>query len=178
MRTTVPTRVEDVKDPIGITGWPLEKGRDGERTPMQWDSSAQAGFSTDAKTWLPIPATYVTVNVKSEEGDRGSLLSWYRNLIRLRRDLPGLHDGGEVMLDTANANVLTYVRTAPEGAKAVVVALNMSGEAQTIAIDLGAAGLKSMDARTIVSDGVVSGSVVDLKRVTLPAFGSWVATVE
>src|SRR3989440_438550 len=42
--TTIPKRVEDVRDPIGITGWPKEMGRDGERTPMQWDASnAQAG---------------------------------------------------------------------------------------------------------------------------------------
>ena len=54
MMTSTPTRVEDVKDPIGKTGWPKEKGRDGERTPMQWDASApQAGFSTSATTWLP-----------------------------------------------------------------------------------------------------------------------------
>ena len=46
MKTTPPTRKEDVKDPIGITGWPKEKGRDGERTPMQWDASANAGFTT------------------------------------------------------------------------------------------------------------------------------------
>ena len=176
MPTTVPTRVEDVKDPIGITGWPREKGRDGERTPMQWDSSPQVGFSTDAKTWLPVPPNYVTLNVKSEEGDRGSLLSWYRNLIRLRGDLPALHDGGVVMLDTTNAKVLSYVRTAPEGAKVVVVALNMSGEAQTVSLDLRAAGVKGAHARTIISDGVVGD--VDLKRVTVPAFGAWVATVE
>ncbi len=50
MPTTQPIRVEDVKDPIGITGWPAEKGRDGERTPMQWDGSPQSGFSTNAKT--------------------------------------------------------------------------------------------------------------------------------
>ena len=41
MKTTPPTRKEDVKDPIGMTGWPKEKGRDGERTPMQWDARAQ-----------------------------------------------------------------------------------------------------------------------------------------
>ncbi len=54
MKTTPPTRKEDVKDPIGITGWPKEKGRDGERTPMQWDASANAGFST-GRPWLPVP---------------------------------------------------------------------------------------------------------------------------
>ena len=43
MPTTTPTRREDVKDPIGITGWPKEKGRDGERTPMQWNAATPAG---------------------------------------------------------------------------------------------------------------------------------------
>ena len=42
MRTTDPTRVEDVHDPIGKIGWPKEKGRDGERTPMQWDVIARS----------------------------------------------------------------------------------------------------------------------------------------
>src|SRR3984885_7135384 len=51
MVTTTPTRKEDVKDPIGITGWPKEKGRDGERTPMQWDASnRQAGFKPNPHT--------------------------------------------------------------------------------------------------------------------------------
>jgi glycosidase len=53
-RTAVPKRHEDVRDPMEINGWPKEKGRDGERTPMQWDGSAQAGFSTNAQTWLPV----------------------------------------------------------------------------------------------------------------------------
>ena len=56
MPTTPPTRKEDVKDPIGITGWPKEKGRDGERTPMQWTPGFDAGFSTAKKTWLPVAA--------------------------------------------------------------------------------------------------------------------------
>src|SRR5437588_5999851 len=45
MTTTEPKRKEDVKDPIGKLGWPKEKGRDGERTPMQWDDTTNAGFS-------------------------------------------------------------------------------------------------------------------------------------
>ena len=70
MRTTTPTRVEDVKDPIGKTGWPKEKGRDGERTPMQWDATPpQAGFSTSATTWLPVASNYKTVNVQTELAD-------------------------------------------------------------------------------------------------------------
>jgi alpha-glucosidase len=48
MKTTLPARKEDVKDPVGLTGWPKDKGRDGERTPMQWDVSANAGFTKAA----------------------------------------------------------------------------------------------------------------------------------
>ena len=52
-----PKRVEDVKDPIGVTGWPKEKGRDGERTPMQWSGEKNAGFTTGNNTWLPVTAS-------------------------------------------------------------------------------------------------------------------------
>ena len=57
MRTSEPKRKEDVRDPIGITGWPKEKGRDGERTPMQWTSAVpNAGFTAPNVTpWLPVP---------------------------------------------------------------------------------------------------------------------------
>src|SRR5256885_10016305 len=62
-----------------------EKGRDGERTPMQWDTSnAQAGFSTNPKTWLPVPPDHRTVNVRTESADPDSLLNWHRRLIALR----------------------------------------------------------------------------------------------
>jgi len=74
--TATPARVEDVRDPIGKTGWPKEKGRDGERTPMQWDASdRQAGFSTNEHTWLPVTPNYTTINVQTESADPASLLS-------------------------------------------------------------------------------------------------------
>ena len=58
MKTTPPERKEDVKDPVGVTGWPAYKGRDGERTPMQWDDSSEAGFTKSSSPWLPVPPTY------------------------------------------------------------------------------------------------------------------------
>jgi len=57
MENNDPKSKEDVQDPIGKLGWPLEKGRDGERTPMQWNDSANAGFSK-AKPWLRVPPSY------------------------------------------------------------------------------------------------------------------------
>ena len=177
MVTSTPTRVQDVKDPIGITGWPKEKGRDGERTPMQWDaSSPQAGFSTDSKTWLPVPADYKTVNVQTELADPNSLLNWYKRLIAMRRELPALRDGGMVMVDTANPSVLSYVRTAPGGGHAVVVALNMTSQPQKIALDLSPARISQRAVRTLLTNEP-SLQGVPTTSMTLPPFASWVGEV-
>jgi alpha-glucosidase len=101
MKTTPPTRKEDVKDPVGITGWPKDKGRDGERTPMQWDDSTYAGFSKTTP-WLPVPPNKAEINVKAEEADPNSLLNWYEALIKLKKTNPTLISGENVMLDTAD----------------------------------------------------------------------------
>ena len=178
MTTTTPTRVEDVKDPIGITGWPKEKGRDGERTPMQWSAiDPQAGFSTNPSTWLPVPPNYTTVNVKTESDDPNSLLTWHTRLIHMRRDLPALHDGGIVMLDPTNPNVLSYVRTTSAGAASVVVALNMSAQPQTIDVNLAPAKIKASEVKTILASDASLATTTSLTSITLPPFASWVATV-
>jgi alpha-glucosidase len=178
MRTATPTRREDVKDPIGITGWPKEKGRDGERTPMQWTPGPQAGFSTNPHTWLPIPPNYKTINVETESADPASLLNWYKQLIDLRRTNPALHNGGIVMLDRTNPSVLSYVRTAPKGSQPVVVAMNMSAQSQTISFDLKAAGLKGSKAKTLAASDSSLMSATDITSVTLPPFSSWIAAVQ
>jgi alpha-glucosidase len=175
-RTLTPTRVEEVRDPIGITGWPAEKGRDGERTPMQWDASnAQAGFTT-GRPWLPVAADYATVNVQAELADGESLLSWHKKLIALRREDPALRDGRLVMLDAANPRVLSYARVTPDGS-AIVVSLNMSAQPQTVILSTAAAGLAGNRYRTLLSSPgeftVESGT-----RLTLPAYGAWVAALE
>ena len=91
MKTTPPTRKQDVRDPIGIKGWPKQKGRDGERTPMQWNSGPNAGFSKPGvKTWLPIPNNFITVNVKDEVQDPNSMLNWYKQMIALRKSSPAM----------------------------------------------------------------------------------------
>src|SRR5579862_1626175 len=130
MKTTPPTRKEDVRDPIGVIGWPKEKGRDGERTPMQWDSTVNAGFTTGATPWLPVPPTSDTVNVAREKSDEGSLLSWYKRLIALRKTNTSLREGTNEMLDFDQSNVLAWLRKSTAGT--VVVVCNMSSETKTI----------------------------------------------
>ncbi|HEY4009490.1 MAG TPA: alpha-glucosidase [Acidobacteriaceae bacterium] len=178
MRTTPPTRREDVKDPIGITGWPKEKGRDGERTPMQWTPGFDAGFSTAPHTWLPIPPNYKTIDVQVESAQPDSLLNWYKDLIALRRTNPALHDGGFVMLDAGSPDVLAYLRTAPAGSAPVVVAINMSAQPKTVSLDLSAQGVKGSSLKTLAATDDSLKTVTSLQSVTLPPFSSWVVEVQ
>jgi alpha-glucosidase len=176
--TATPVRVEDVRDPIGISGWPKEKGRDGERTPMQWDSSnAQAGFSTNPRTWLPVTPNYRTINVQAESADPDSLLNWHRQLIALRRNNPALRSGRTVMLDQTNARVLTYARVTGEG-ETVLVSLNLSGEPATVALAVAAPLVHGSMLKTLLSSGGPAGSVGADGHLTLAPYAAWVASVE
>ncbi|MBN1218185.1 MAG: DUF3459 domain-containing protein [Anaerolineae bacterium] len=81
-----------LQDPLGKRYWPFHSGRDGERTPMQWDNSVHAGFS-QAEPWLPVNNDYPSVNVAAQQQESDSLLNWYRALIQLRQNEPALHSG-------------------------------------------------------------------------------------
>ena len=177
MPTTTPTRKEDVKDPIGITGWPKEKGRDGERTPMQWTPGFEAGFTSNAHPWLPIAPSYKTINVETESHEPNSELEWFKQVIALRRDNPALHDGSITMLDTTNPSVLSYLRKVA-GAPAVIVAMNCTGEPKTISLDLSGAGVKSGMVRTLATDDPSLQSASSLTHVTLAPYASWIAQVQ
>lgn len=174
--TATPSRVEDVKDPIGITGWPREKGRDGERTPMQWDSSnRQAGFSSNSNTWLPVSAGYFAINVQSESANPNSVLNWHRNLIALRHSSPALAGGRMIMLDIENPSVLSYARV-PDKGKVVLVVLNMSATEQTVSLDLKSVRSKRMARpKTLLISPVSMPHATSADRIVLPPFGSWVA---
>jgi alpha-glucosidase len=174
--TATPTRVEDVRDPIGITGWPKEKGRDGERTPMQWDASAQAGFSTSPQTWLPVTANYRSVNVQTESADPDSLLNWYRSLIALRRSNAALRGERTVMLDATNPSVLSYARVAADGS-AVLVMLNMSAQAQRVSLGLNSAGVPGSRLTTLLSNPAPIPDQAADRPVTLAPFAAWVAAL-
>jgi alpha-glucosidase len=176
--TATPARVEDVRDPIGITGWPKEKGRDGERTPMQWDTSnAQAGFTSSRHPWLPVAPNFEKVNVQAELADANSLLNWHRQLIALRRGDPALHSGRMVLLDNANAHVLTYARVTPEGS-GIIVSLNMSGKTETVTINGAAAGFAGQRYRTLLSSPAEIAVSAGGTHITLPPYAAWVAAVE
>ena len=178
MRTTVPTRKEDVKDPVGRTGWPKDKGRDGERTPMQWDGSQNAGFSTAAKPWLPVPPSAAQYNVATEAQDPDSILNFYKHLIALRRELPALRDGGYVAVNRDDQNVLAYLRKGRDGADSVLVALNMSAEPQTVNFKLGGFGIQGSSARVLLAAPQQGNEQLSLDGVKLGPYAVLIATVK
>lgn len=102
--------------------------RDAERSPMAWDASAKAGFSSGAP-WLPLHPDAATRNVAAQRQDRASLLHWYQRLLALRKTNPALRDGAHVPLDSGNPKVLAFARVDGAGHGALVV-LNLSDSAQ------------------------------------------------
>ncbi|PTY02133.1 alpha-glucosidase [Opitutaceae bacterium EW11] len=101
---------ERLQDPYGKAFWPRFKGRDGCRTPMPWNSAEHAGFST-SEPWLPIPESHLSLAVEEQEKRLDSTLNTARHLIRLRRQNPGLAEGGVSSLENVGDRV-SFLRTA------------------------------------------------------------------
>jgi len=158
---------KDVKDPIGKLGWPNEKGRDGERTPMQWDDTLNAGFSR-TRPWLPVSGNYRTHNVLSEQKDSNSILLFYQQLLSLRHTNEALLDGDYVALNEDDANVMSYLRRYKD--KAVLVVLNMSAEPQKAGFNLAPQGFSASAATTLLTTMPELQSSANLSQMTLAPF--------
>jgi alpha-glucosidase len=122
---------DQVRDPFEKNVPGIGVGRDGCRTPMQWNATPNAGFSTSTP-WLPLADDFIHENVVNLEADSRSILSLYKALIGLRRKLPQLVSGAYVPV-AAEGDLLLYRRES-EGS-AVVVALNLGAEPVSIASD-------------------------------------------
>jgi alpha-glucosidase len=120
---------DQVRDPFEKNVPGIGVGRDGCRTPMQWDATDNSGFSTTIP-WLPLPDDFRHENVANLEADTGSILNLYRALIDLRKKLPQLRSGEYVPI-AADGNLLLYRRQG-EG-KSIAVALNLGSEPISIA---------------------------------------------
>ena len=141
---------EELTDPPGIRFWPEYKGRDGCRTPMPWDKGeAPNGFSTNEKTWLPVKPEHSALNVALQNETSGSMLSFYRALLALRRNTPALVAGNIRFFETT-APVLAYRRDL--GDQTIFCAFNLSTEPVTAKL-VNAAGAKLMPHAEAALDG-------------------------
>jgi alpha-glucosidase len=126
----VPIPPGEVHDPWELQEPGLGLGRDPERTPMPWDSSPGAGFTT-GRPWLPLNPDWERRNVEALSRDPGSILSLYRRLIGLRREREALRLGDYEAL-YCDEGVLAYQRRL--GEDRLAVALNLTHEPREIGL--------------------------------------------
>jgi glycosidase len=130
------------------------------RTPMPWDGSETAGFTTGTP-WEKLDAAYETRNVAAQEGDPGSLLSHYRQLIRLRQDQPALRAGDMVLVGSDSQPVYAFLRYTDD--ETVLVVVNLSSEpVEEYALALEQGPLSgTMSATLLLGEGEVSAPAVN-----------------
>ena len=102
--------------------------RDNGRTPMQWDDSPTAGF-TSSEPWIDVPPSAAAINVAAQIQDPGSILSYYKALIDARHHVPALTEGSFERIDVGSPALFVYRRW-PAGSE-VLVMVNLSGSVQT-----------------------------------------------
>jgi oligo-1,6-glucosidase len=95
--------------------------RDNGRTPMQWDNTKNANFST-GKPWLPVNSNHTTVNAEVQEKDPNSILNYFRKMVKLRKSEPTLIYGDWKLVDAANPSIFAYTRSL--NGKKLLVLLN------------------------------------------------------
>lgn len=127
-------------DPKAFLEAAKRTSRDNSRTPFQWDSSANAGFTTGTP-WIRVNPDHATVNVAAQEKDPHSILNYFRQIVRLRKDNLVLVYGKYTLVDKDNPDVYAYTR---EGyGKKMLILLNFRSHpaAANTGIDLSNARL-------------------------------------
>lgn len=132
MKTTPPTRLEDIRDPVGKVYFPKYVGRDGERTPMQWTSGRLAGFTEASQSWLPVPDTARAYNVETESENPDSILNFYKQAIAFRRTASALIEGAYKSIGNS-PHIFAYERRAAN--QTLTVLLNMTNQPRAMRAD-------------------------------------------
>ena len=101
------------------------RGRDNARTPMQWDSSANAGF-TEGIPWIEVNPNYTSINVEEELKDPDSVFYFYQKLIRLRKEYPIFVNGTFKLLLPEDEQIFAYERSNED--TRLLVCANFSGK--------------------------------------------------
>jgi alpha-glucosidase len=149
----------EVRDPFEKNVPGIGVGRDGCRTPMQWDATEGAGFSR-AKPWLPLASDYMRENVAALDADARSILALYRALIALRKKSPQLVKGAYRPI-AAEDDILLYRREGDGGA--LVIALNLGARPVSIASSSFGAGREILLSTFLDRPGEVVKDALDLR---------------
>ena len=109
--------------------------RDNGRTPFQWDTTTNAGFTTGTP-WLKVNTNYKYINVATEINDKNSPLNYFKKMIQLRKNNKELFVYGKYeLIDKANPNVFAYTRTSAK--EKILILLNFNKEISSFALPQG-----------------------------------------
>jgi len=106
--------------------------RENARTPMQWDSTKNGGF-TEGKPWKKVNDNHQTINVVAQNKDPKSILNHFRKMVKLRKDNPVLVYGQYQILQESHSEIYAYTRTLDE--QQVLVLLNFSKKQASITLE-------------------------------------------
>jgi alpha-glucosidase len=148
---------DQVRDPFEKNVPGIGVGRDGCRTPMQWNAEAHGGF-TAGEPWLPLANDYAHDNVATLAADPRSIFNLYRALITLRRTTPALMAGSYAPVATTS-DLLAYKRE--YAGSALLIVLNLGAERISIGSDtMVFSGEILLSTRLDRADETVSGGLV------------------
>lgn len=128
----LPLRRSEILDPLGKRYWPLHKGRDGCRGPMQWDASPGAGF-TSGRPWLRVHPDARQRNLEAQRQDARSLYQFTRQLIALRKENAALRRGDQEIVECGSRQVLAFTRQ--DAGQRILVLLNFSRRPQSVNLE-------------------------------------------
>ena len=163
MRDISLTRAQ-IHDPVGKRYWPLNVGRDGCRSPMQWSARENAGFTTGTP-WLHANKDYKVRNVENQAASPASLYTFYKELIQVRRKYSTLNAGSLAMVPTKDADILAYERNLDN--ERILVLLNFSKDIKTY--DLPTVDFNKWELVYAGNEAIISHMTED--KLHMPGYG-------
>jgi len=169
MRNLRPKRSE-ILDPLGRRYWPFYPGRDGERTPMQWEGSVNAGFTT-SEPWLRVHPNYREINVAVQDKDPDSLLNFYRRLIRIRKKNNALRQGTYKKCSNSPKGVFSFFRETTE--QCFLVALNFTAKKRHLTVNQ----VDASKAKVILSEPEMGAKSLNTRGLDIAPYGVFIVGV-
>jgi len=151
---------EKIQDPQGVNLGP-DRTRDVCRTPMQWDATAFAGFSTQ-DPWLPVSADYTSRNVAALQDDSLSILNLYYDLLALRKNSPAMKFGSYTPVESRAEDCFNYRREV-DGER-LIISLNFTDEEKSFSLSENAIG------RIALSTHLDREGEIELKDIILRSY--------
>ncbi|KAM0331330.1 hypothetical protein ACHAQA_003001 [Verticillium albo-atrum] len=153
--------------------------RDHARIPFQWDDSPNAGFtSAEAKPWMRVHDDYKSINAAKQSNDPNSILSFYKQALRLRKHYKDVFVfGSHTLLEPEDEKVWKFVKQSPytEARRRALVVMNFSKEERSVGDVAAALECEKGDVRLLVGTAGVDESMVT--KSGWPALGAWESRV-